>query len=86
MKQYYSEVWKCYFNMNKILLWIMKNTTILCLCLAMWKHNDNFLCYTVLLACTPILDIAPIDVAIEEKLLQYLSLIYETNTTQSVEI
>jgi len=52
----------------------------------MWKHNDNFLCYTVLLACTPILDIAPIDVAIGENLLQYLSLICETNTTQSVEI
>jgi hypothetical protein len=71
MKQYYSEVWKYYLNMNRILLWIMKNTTLACICVATWKHSDNFLCsenYYYIIACTTtILDITQIDVAIGRK-------------------
>jgi hypothetical protein len=76
MKQYYSKVWKYYLNKNKILLYIIKSTTLACICLATWKHNDNFLCSENYYSTTTILDIAPIDVVIGKKLLlQYLSLI-----------
>jgi hypothetical protein len=76
MKQYYSKVWKYYLNKNKILLYIIKSTTLACICLATWKHNDNFLCSENYYSTTTILDIAPIDVIIGQKLLlQYLSLI-----------
>ena len=81
----------------KILLQYEQNTTmnyekyyysmpLSCNVEAQWYFLCSEITYTVLLARTPILDIAPIDLAIGGKLLQYLSLIYETNTTQSVEI
>jgi hypothetical protein len=46
---------KYYLNMNRILLWIMKNTTLACICVATWKHSDIFLCsgnYYYSIACT----------------------------------